>query len=259
MAALLFSVKREFMFALVLHICVLLVAIVFGSAFQKRSELLVVDLTAELPGGGKGGLNTGGGSPARDHPKGSARPAAKPENASKKAMTSLSVKRNPVDNTARDIKDQERSSPDKSASEIAANASSVGTGEGGSGGGYGSSSSAGSGGGTGGGTGRGTGTGRGSDSSLRMQYLKEHFSQIRDLIMKHLSYPQMAKKNGWKGRVIVAFIIRENGTVENPRVVRSSGYDILDSNVVKTILDVQPFPKPPIRAELVIPIVYKLE
>ena len=59
--------------------------------------------------------------------------------------------------------------------------------------------------------------------------------------------------------MVVAFVIRENGTVEKTRVVSSSGFDILDANALKTIMDVQPFPRPPVKAELVIPIVYKLE
>jgi len=41
-------------------------------------------------------------------------------------------------------------------------------------------------------------------------------------------------------------------------VVESSGHGILDRNVVDTIREVQPFPKPPVRAELVIPVVYVL-
>ena len=77
--------------------------------------------------------------------------------------------------------------------------------------------------------------------------------------MRHLVYPAVAKRNGWSGRVTVSFIIRENGLVEKARVIKSSGYDILDSNAIKTIMDVQPCPKPPGKAELVLPIVYKLD
>jgi protein TonB len=76
--------------------------------------------------------------------------------------------------------------------------------------------------------------------------------------MKHLKYPQIAKKMGWKGKVVVSFLIKENGNVENSKILTSSGYEVLDRNVMETIHEVQPFPKPPVRAELIIPVVYAL-
>lgn len=38
-----------------------------------------------------------------------------------------------------------------------------------------------------------------------------------------IQYPDMARKAGIEGRVIVQFIVTENGTVENPRVIRGIG------------------------------------
>jgi protein TonB len=77
--------------------------------------------------------------------------------------------------------------------------------------------------------------------------------------MKHLRYPRLAKKMGWKGKVLVSFIIKEDGGVGGLKVLTSSGYEILDKNVLSVIKETQPFPKPPVKAELVIPITYKLE
>jgi len=93
---------------------------------------------------------------------------------------------------------------------------------------------------------------------MKMKYLKEHFRYIRDLIMKNLTYPLLARKMGWKGQVTVSFIICEKGTVERIRIIKSSGHKILDENVESTIREVQPFPKPPVRAEIIIPVVYRL-
>ncbi|HOC44999.1 MAG: energy transducer TonB [Syntrophorhabdaceae bacterium] len=107
--------------------------------------------------------------------------------------------------------------------------------------------------------GSGDGYGIGSNNELmKAQYLAKHFKYIRDLIMKNLIYPLHARKMGWKGQVTVSFIICEQGNVEQIRIIKSSGYKILDDNVAHTIRDVQPFPKPPIRAEIVIPVSYKL-
>ena len=110
-----------------------------------------------------------------------------------------------------------------------------------------------------GGTGKGYGTGSDmSDEIRKAQYLLKHFQYIRDLIMKNLTYPIQAKKMGWKGQVTVSFIICEKGTVERIRIIKSSGHKILDENVAHTIMDVQPFPRPPVKAEIIIPVSYKL-
>jgi periplasmic protein TonB len=134
----------------------------------------------------------------------------------------------------------------------------------GSGSGSGSGTGVGSGTGTGIGSGSGSSTGRGrgraeSSESPRNRYLREHFEYIRDLILKNLSYPPMAKRLGWSGNVKVSFIIREDGRVEAVKIVETSGYDLLDKNVVETIHEAQPFPRPPVRAELVIPVTYTLK
>jgi len=122
-------------------------------------------------------------------------------------------------------------------------------------------SGTGSGGGAGSGAGNYNGPGQGSGSleGLKNQYLREHFTYIRDLILKNITYPPLAKKVGWQGRVLVSFVIMEDGRVTNIKIVKSSGHAVLDRNVLETIREVQPFPKPPVRAELFIPVNYVLK
>jgi periplasmic protein TonB len=104
------------------------------------------------------------------------------------------------------------------------------------------------------GLGQGHHTGGGGNAS----YLSANFGYIRDRILKGLSYPAQARRMGWKGRVTISFTISDNGCVENIRVLESSGHEILDAHAVKVIKTCQPFPKPPIRAEVVIPIVFRI-
>lgn len=104
-------------------------------------------------------------------------------------------------------------------------------------------------------------SGSGSESSIekaKMGYLKKHFAYIRDMIMKNISYPHMARKMGWEGKVVISFVVEESGRVEDIRVIESSGIGLLDKNAVQTIIKASPFPKPPIKAALIIPVVYKL-
>lgn len=98
----------------------------------------------------------------------------------------------------------------------------------------------------------------GSPATMAEQYRQEHFRFIVDHIRKRLCYPILARKNGWQGTVVVSFVINQDGTVRELQVVRSSGIAILDKNALKTVQQAGPFPKPPARAELVIPIDFKL-
>jgi protein TonB len=113
-----------------------------------------------------------------------------------------------------------------------------------------------------GGTGNGGGSGNGSGNSpeqLRSKYLSENFAYIKDIIQKHLAYPAKARREGLSGKARVSFVILENGQVVNIKILNSTGYEILDLNLIETIKEAAPFPKPPIKAELRVPIFYRLE
>jgi protein TonB len=79
------------------------------------------------------------------------------------------------------------------------------------------------------------------------------------MIQQKITYPHVAKRFGWTGKVTVSFIVLENGRADNIKVLKSSGYNLLDRNVIETIKFVSPFPKPPVKAELRMPITYQLE
>jgi protein TonB len=99
---------------------------------------------------------------------------------------------------------------------------------------------------------------RPTPEKAQQRYLKEHFAYIRDLITKQLAYPPMARKMHWSGKVVVAFIVAEDGTVHNVRVLETSGFPILDRSATETVQNVAPFPKPPVRAEIVVPVHFKM-
>ncbi|MFN3480799.1 MAG: energy transducer TonB, partial [Thermodesulfovibrionales bacterium] len=90
------------------------------------------------------------------------------------------------------------------------------------------------------------------------RYIMEHFSYIRDIITKNISYPFMARKMGWSGKVTVSFVINEDGSVRDIKIIESSGFDVLDRNAADTVKKVSPFPKPPVSAEIIVPVVYRL-
>jgi len=95
-------------------------------------------------------------------------------------------------------------------------------------------------------------------SSEKSRYLKAHFSYIKDLIHKHLIYPALAKKMGWEGKVIVSFIISSGGNAKDITLSKSSGYEILDDNALRAVRMATPFPKPPVEAQIIVPVLYRL-
>ncbi len=102
------------------------------------------------------------------------------------------------------------------------------------------------------------GGGGNSGDQARSRYTREHYAYIKELIEKNLSYPPRARKMGWTGRVVVCFQVLKNGRVDKIRVKNSSGYEILDKNVIDTIREVEPFPRPPEWVEISMPIIYRL-
>ncbi|MDA8422225.1 MAG: energy transducer TonB [Nitrospiraceae bacterium] len=99
----------------------------------------------------------------------------------------------------------------------------------------------------------------GAGEAAKAKYVAAEFTYIRDKIMKALTYPMVARKMGWSGKVTVSFTVREDGSVEEIGIVESSGFALLDNNAVETIKKCCPLPKPFVKTALLMPIVYRLQ
>ncbi len=97
-----------------------------------------------------------------------------------------------------------------------------------------------------------------SSEGMRQSYLKEHFAYIRDLVQKKLNYPKIARQMGWEGKVIISFIVCIDGHARDIIIKEGSGIELLDKNAVAAVQTASPFPKPPIEAQLIIPVKYTL-
>jgi len=97
-----------------------------------------------------------------------------------------------------------------------------------------------------------------SVAESQAHYVRAHFSYIRNLVMHRLEYPALARRMGWTGRVVIVFTVCEDGSVEETRVVESSGRELLDRNAVEVVARAAPFPPPPVPAEIIMPITYAL-
>lgn len=98
-----------------------------------------------------------------------------------------------------------------------------------------------------------------SRDAVRERYTSNNFTFIRDRIHRSLVYPQMARKMGWSGRVVVYFVVGTDGCVKDIKVSSSCGHEVLDRSAVETIKRGEPYPPPTVEAELLMPITYRLE
>ena len=90
------------------------------------------------------------------------------------------------------------------------------------------------------------------------RYLKANFSYIKDMINRKLEYPKTARKMGWEGQVRISFTILASGESRDIRIIQSSGRELLDKNAVEAVKSASPFPSPPVEAQIIVPILYRL-
>jgi len=72
-----------------------------------------------------------------------------------------------------------------------------------------------------------------------------YFTKIKQLIESHWEYPEVALRYGLQGRLALQFMIGANGQLEQLRLLRSSGSQVLDDEAVRAIKAAAPFPPIP--------------
>ena len=81
-------------------------------------------------------------------------------------------------------------------------------------------------------------------------------------LQSNIRYPELARKAGIEGRVIVQFIVTENGTVEEPRVIRGIGGGC-DEEALRAVKEAKFEPGrqrgKPVRVQYSLPVVFRLQ
>lgn len=91
------------------------------------------------------------------------------------------------------------------------------------------------------------------------QYLDNHLATIRDLLVKYRKYPSQALRLKQEGSVKVSFRLKQNGDIEDIRIVGSSGYEMLDEDAKALIhKTAEYFPKPPKSVRITVPLNYRI-
>lgn len=84
------------------------------------------------------------------------------------------------------------------------------------------------------------------------------FSYIAAIISKNTRYPPLAEEMEVSGTVVLEFFVSNNGVVNDIAIVKSSGYDILDNDAIRTIEISSPFPSSRVTAKIRFPMEYRL-
>ena len=255
---------KGFCVSLLLHgtMLILVLWVAMGNAITEK-EILVVDFSAIALGQpNEGGVLPGGenarGTDRREHASSVPEQAPPPEEAftpkTKPVMTpqpdpAVTSKPKPVlrASATRAVSEQQ---PAKVHEQSSAMASPDPAG----GGGAGSGASAG----TPAGRGADSGSGTGTDKGLTQSYVRSNFNYILVSIRRHLQYPDYARRQRLSGTAHFAFVIKQDGTIENLSLKESSGHDILDEAAEKAIQRAAPFPRPQEPALLLVPISFRL-
>ncbi len=99
------------------------------------------------------------------------------------------------------------------------------------------------------------------DLSVMTPELKSYIKAVQNRIAKAVYYPRQAQEASWEGTLRLSLLVSSDGTLKDVKVIKSSGYKILDDVGLKAVSNVAPFPAIPQELDLKelrieIPIVY---
>ncbi len=84
----------------------------------------------------------------------------------------------------------------------------------------------------------------------------------QEAIYKNLEYPEMARKAGMEGLVVVGFVVEPDGSVSNVHIIKSAG-KILDDAAIKAVKKLHFKPGKqrgkPVRVRMALPVRFKLQ
>ncbi len=72
-----------------------------------------------------------------------------------------------------------------------------------------------------------------------------YFNRIKQAIEQNWEYPELALRYGLQGRLSLEFAVDSNGQLEQLRITRSSGSQLLDDEALRAIKAAAPFPPIP--------------
>lgn len=99
-----------------------------------------------------------------------------------------------------------------------------------------------------------------SSASLQKQYEQTNFEIIRNMVLSHVKYPNMAKRMHLTGIVELLIVINTNGELLDVLLHKSSGHKLLDKSAIKAANQLQDsnLPTPDTTSKIILPIAFAL-
>lgn len=79
---------------------------------------------------------------------------------------------------------------------------------------------------------------------------------IRETIQGAVRYPPVARRRGYEGTVVASFAVDMGGMPRDIRLIESSGYGVLDREVLRVIERASPYPS--VHREVEVPVTFRL-
>ena len=85
---------------------------------------------------------------------------------------------------------------------------------------------------------------------------------IYQALNQHFTYPRLAQRRNWQGKVLLSIRVTASGKIKNIRLNQSSGYTILDQAAMSSLTKVGELPQLiswlPYDIDLTLPVIYQL-
>jgi len=83
------------------------------------------------------------------------------------------------------------------------------------------------------------------EEQIEFTTAKEYFEMLNLRIHSYKKYPESARSRHLEGRVRVEFVLSEDGTLSDIKILKSSRHKNLDEAAISAIKRASPFPRPP--------------
>jgi protein TonB len=96
------------------------------------------------------------------------------------------------------------------------------------------------------------------------QHLESYSSLLANAIAKYKQYPKIAQMRGWQGDIVLEVKLNGDGALISSKIIKGSGFDVLDNEGLEMVKRASPFPLPPeiLKGKsftILVPIRFKLE
>ncbi len=88
--------------------------------------------------------------------------------------------------------------------------------------------------------------------------------ELMKYLGENINYPSKAQDNQWEGRAICQFVVEKDGSISNAVIVKSSGYQLLDVEAMRVILNMPNWSSgkqngDSVRVKFTLPVTFKLQ